>query len=206
MMKRDDGGKESLRKKRLGGMTLPEALVVLLILAVLCTCGFAAMGRVMVQSSARTIAVTFEALVAKVQTRAIQTRRYSGLVFEETDRGVEARPYRDGNWNGITRADIAAGRDTPLGPAVLLKGEAARIGVPENLTRDPAGAPLGPGDAVRFGRGDILSFGPTGTATPGSLYVACGPEEAWAFRVCGLNGRVRVYWWRNGLWTLQETR
>ena len=48
-------------------------------------------------------------------------------------------------------------------------------------------------DPVRFGRGDILTFSPLGTASSGTLYLrASRSGEQYAVRVLGVTGRVRV--------------
>jgi hypothetical protein len=54
------------------------------------------------------------------------------------------------------------------------------------------------GDAIRFGRSDILSFSPLGTATPGTFYLSGDGAQA-AVRVTGGSARVRLMIWR-GSW------
>ena len=187
------------------GMTLIEVVCAMAVTAMLLTIGLGALGRVLHQSATRSIVTTFRALVAEASTRAVMERSYVGVVFTTTDRGVFGRLYRDGDWDGITHADIRNNVDTPLGSAVRLKEPGATIGIPADLVRDPFGFRLRPGDGVRFGRGDILSFSPTATATPGSLYIEDkSGMEAWAFRVSGIGGRVRVFRWFAGSWSLVD--
>ena len=93
------------------------------------------------------------------------------------------------------------GTDRPLGSPIYLREGHAYLGLPEAVRTDPSGAPIPDEDPVRFGRGDILSFSPTGTSTPGSLYLRdVSGGEAWAFRVAGLDGRIRCYRWWKGKW------
>ena len=54
------------------------------------------------------------------------------------------------------------------------------------------------GDPIRFGRSDILSFSPLGTATPGTFYLVGDGAQA-AVRVTGGSARVRLMVWR-GNW------
>ncbi len=113
--------------------------------------------------------------------------------------------YRDGNANGITHEDIRRGIDRPMGSRILFDEARAFIGIPAAVTRDPMGKPLDNENPVKFGRGDILTFGPLATATPGSLYIReASGTVVWAFRVSGLGGRVRVFRWFKGQWKRWE--
>jgi len=108
--------------------------------------------------------------------------------------------YRDGNGNGIRQADTVSGVDPPLGARLRLRdwfaGTSIRIARP--LPPVDEGAMLTAGsDAVRLsGGGSILSSGPTGTMTSGTVYVAGGRREAFAIRVLGPTGRVRLFEYR----------
>jgi hypothetical protein len=53
-------------------------------------------------------------------------------------------------------------------------------------------------DPIRFGRSDIVSFSPLGTATPGTFYLA-GEEIQGAVRV-SVGARVRLLICRGGKW------
>jgi hypothetical protein len=100
--------------------------------------------------------------------------------------------YVDGNGNGVRTADIAAGVDPLRVPHQLLHH--AFTGVSFRL---PAGLPDVDGaigtveDGVRVGTSRILTLGPDGTATPGTLYVR-GRRAQYAVRVLGATGRTRV--------------
>jgi hypothetical protein len=139
--------------------------------------------------------------VAAASTRAIQEGRYVGIVFEDGPRGASGRLYADGDGDGILRDDIRRGVDRALGSAVVLRAERAYVGIPDGVTKDPMGKPLEGTDPVRFGRGEILSFSPVALATPGTLYLKETDDlEGWAFRVAGVDGRVRVFRWFEGKW------
>lgn len=186
------------------GVTLLETLIVAAIAGMLGVVAAGAVNRLLESSSTWSLAVTVKALIQEAATRAVIERQYVGLVVRQTEKGAYAQLFADGDWDGITSEDIASGKDKPLGSRFYLKEERAYLGIPEGATRDPEGAPLAGTDPVRFGRGDILSFSPTATATPGTLYIRDqSGKEGWAFRVAGLGGRVRAYRWWKGKWHLE---
>ena len=187
-------------KKELGSSVI-ETLVVLLVFGVLAAIAVSAMDRVLEQSSARSLVTRFTTLVNRAKTMAVVDRIYAGISFKDTPNGVEARIYKDGDNDGLSNEDLHRGVDSPIDDPVILKDGMAWVGLPSYIRSDPEGYPLTGDNAVRFGRGRLLSFSPTATATPGSLYVECGSKEVWAFRVAGIGGRVRVFCWRNGFWT-----
>ena len=90
-----------------------------------------------------------------------------------------------------------------------------RVGPPRQLTTGSgdvrvginAGTPkmppdtgmLDPNDPIQFGRSNMLSFSPLGTATPGTFYLA-GPNAQAAVRVAPGSARVRLMICRGGGW------
>jgi hypothetical protein len=108
--------------------------------------------------------------------------------------------YRDGDGDGVRNDDLARGVDPQVTRPRQLATFGSRIGF-----GFPAGAtpsdPSDPGsrldrldDPIRFNRSDLASFGPLGTATPGSLYLTDGRRLAMV-RVQNRAGRVRVMRW-----------
>jgi type II secretory pathway pseudopilin PulG len=109
--------------------------------------------------------------------------------------------YRDGDGDGVRSPDVASGRDPQVGPSdrtLAHFGRGVRFGFPQT---DPRKAPLrDPGgrrltrldDPIRFNNSDIASFGPTGTATPGSLYLTAHRGTLACVRVTSRTGRIRV--------------
>ncbi|HEX2165512.1 MAG TPA: GspH/FimT family pseudopilin [Thermoanaerobaculia bacterium] len=105
--------------------------------------------------------------------------------------------YRDGDGDGVLARDVRSGDDPRIGGtgrALAHTGTGIRLGFPPVADlRDPSGARLGRrDDPVRFNRSDVASFGPTGTATPGSLYLTDGRDGLACVRVTSRTGRVRV--------------
>lgn len=190
-------------QQREKGSSLLEGLFAAAALGMAAVLAVGGLGRIAGQSATRSLATEVKALVAEAGTRAVCERTYVGIVFSEHAGGVCARLYRDGDADGVTKEDIRRGIDRPLGSSRPLRQPWARVGIPPAVRTDPSGNPLPPDDPVRFGRGNTLSFSPTFTATPGTLYLRDAEgKEAWAFRAAGIDGRLRLYRWFKGEWTL----
>jgi len=184
------------------GFSLLETLVVSALMGLMALVVMGSTERLMEQSSTRALNQVVKGLVGQAACRAAMERIYIAVAFEEGEAGANARLYADGDGDGITREDIGRGMDRPLGAPVFLHEGRAYLGLPSAVKTDPAGNPLNGQDPIRFGRGSILSFSPVGTSTPGSLYLrAVSGKEAWAFRVAGIDGRIRTYRWWKGKWS-----
>jgi hypothetical protein len=98
----------------------------------------------------------------------------------------------------FTETHVASGRDPQVGPAgrtLAHFGRGVRFGFPQTAgpLRDPGGRRLARlDDPLRFNNSDVASFGPLGTATPGSLYLTAGDGTLACVRVTSRTGRVRV--------------
>jgi len=133
---------------------------------------------------------------------AIRTGVYTGIRFERLEDGrVFYSVYSDGNTNGVRSVDIASGQDRRIAGPYPLSGGApsVRVGINPGVPNLPPETGELSGDPVRFGRSDILSFSPFGTATPGTFYLAGDSAQA-AVRVNGGSARVRLMLWRGGRW------
>ncbi len=191
-------------EKKERGASLLEGSLVALMVGMAVVTGVGAAGRLQDQAASRALAQEVKALASEAVFRAVVERTHVGLVFREGAEGVWARLFRDGDGDGISAEDIRRGVDRPLSSPFRLREAGARTSIPAAVTVDPAGRPLPPGDPVRFGRGETLSFGPLGTATPGTLYLASGDgREVFAFRTAGVDGRIRVFRWFRGRWSPQ---
>jgi hypothetical protein len=145
-----------------------------------------------IQAAARLVAIQ----IRMARARAVRDGAHVGLVFHAEARGVVFRMHRDGNGNGVRRLDIDRGIDLPLGGPVRLGEWFAGTGfrIPLDLPSIDGGPALAAGsDAIRLaGGGSILSCNPSGAATAGTLYVSNVRGDAFAVRVLGSTGRVRV--------------
>ena len=139
-----------------------------------------------------------------LRARSIAVRRatQTAIRFERGTDGLDYfRLYADGNHNGVLSTDIAVGIDAPLGPALRLDGRAprVRVGINAGVPAIPPDSGTLAGDAIRFGRSNMLSFSPLGTATPGTFYLAGEGIQA-AVRVTGGTARVRMLVCRGRRW------
>jgi hypothetical protein len=133
---------------------------------------------------------------------AVRSSVYTAIRFERRDDGsVFYAVYADGDEDGVLTEDIRSGRDRLVSGPFPLSGGApgVRVGINPGVPAPPPDRGELSGDPVRFGRSDILSYSPLGTATPGTFYLAGDAAQA-AVRVTGGSARVRLMIWRGGRW------
>jgi len=147
-----------------------------------------------VRSAAAFVASRFRLARLEAVNRAANV----GVVFDLVNGRWQLRACRDGNGNGLRRADIASGADPcfdgphefrALFPGVDIAVDARLVG--------PAGEPGNP-DPVRLGTPDIASFSPTGSCTSGSVFLRSTRGQQLAIRVAGANGRLRLFRFDDG--------
>ena len=196
---------EMLEDEMENGFTLIEIMVVLIIMSVMFLISVSAIGAIKEHAASSSLVATFQAVTSEARSRAISENVCFGISFTEAGNRVSARLYKDGDGDGITGDDIRRGRDKAVSMAEPLANEGSTIALPAGVKVDPTGKPLKGQDAVRFGNGDILTFTPRATATPGTLYINEGvSDNGWAVRVAGIDGRIRVYRLKNGIWEEKE--
>jgi hypothetical protein len=132
---------------------------------------------------------------------------YTAIRFEKVGAAWQYSVYADGDSDGVQAADIASGRDTRIeGPFPLDSGApGVRVGINPGVPAPPPDTGmLDPhGDPIKFGPGDMLSFSPLGTATPGTFYLAGETRQAMV-RVTGGSARVRLMICRANKWLEQS--
>jgi prepilin-type N-terminal cleavage/methylation domain-containing protein len=196
---------ERLKDEGEEGFTLIESMVVLIILTVLFIISVSTIAAMKEKSIAETLVRTFQALTSEARARSIAEGVNFGIVFKEKNGEVWATIYKDGDFDGITTQDITKGIDKAVSQPELLTKESARIAIPEGVTKDPSNNKLNGQDAIRFGKGDILTFSPKATATPGTLYISEGlGDDGWAIRVTGIDGRIKIFRCKNKKWSEYE--
>ncbi len=184
------------------GATLAESLVVLAIAGLAATVAAANLAALRRGSALASSCRRVHALVVRARTLAVTGGAATSLVFERGPHGYRCFVARDGDGDGVNRRDIARGTDELLSPVEELEDRPAGLGIlPGVRVPDPSGRGRlrgDPGDPVRAGRGDIVTFTPRSTATPCTIYFTDARERMRAIRVFGPSARVRVLEWRRG--------
>jgi hypothetical protein len=131
----------------------------------------------------------------RARLEALKRARSVAVRIELIDERTRFRLYVDGNGNGVLQKDIDRGVDVPLTPATWLDEQPGHVALRVNQSiKVVSGAGvLAPGDdPLHIGNTALLAFGPAGSATSGTLYVARHQGPQMAIRVFGATGRVRV--------------
>lgn len=187
---------------RASGHSLLELLFVMLILGILLSFGLPSVQAYRESAQLEGAADVFKGEFRKARSMAIASGRYTAIVFEGEDDGATFALYRDGNGNGVRRADIRAGRDVLVSGPFPLTGNVSGVHVAVHAGTPaipPESGTLGP-DPIRFGSSNILSFSPLSEATPGTFYLAGAHGLQAGVRVTGGSSRVRVMICRGGTW------
>ena len=188
-----------------GGFSLTELLVTLALVGLFVVAAAPALGgalsRGRVAAAARDLAGEF----ARLRSTAVVSHRRVGLRLTWSGDRYSYGEYVDGDGDGIRTDDIASGRDRLVGALRDLPSRYS--GIDFGLLADavPAIPPrrgvLAPhDDPVRFGRSDIVTFTPGGTASSGTLYISDGRESLMAVVLYGRTGRIRVWRFDRSSW------
>ena len=188
-------------KNRKAGFSLHELTVVCGVLGLLTAVGLPNFKAYSVRAHLYGATRVFQGEFNKARSMAVRGSVYTAIRFERLDEEPQFSVYADGNRNGVRSADIARGIDRRIAGPFPLHGGApgVRVGILPGLPAAPPDhGPLIGDDPIRFGKSDILSFSPLGTATPGTFYLA-GEEIQGAVRVT-TGARVRLLLCRGGRW------
>jgi prepilin-type N-terminal cleavage/methylation domain-containing protein len=186
------------------GFSLVEALVVVAVLATAVAVGFPWFRAWSAEAHLLGAGQAFRSEFRKARSLAVLYNRYTAIRFERRLEGDAYAVYVDGNDNGVRSVDIRSGIDRLVaGPFPLTAGApGVRVGFNPGTPAVPPARGTLEGDPIRFGRSDILSFSPLGTATPGTFYLAGDGIQA-AVRVTGGSARVRLMIWRGDPWRVR---
>lgn len=186
------------------GYTLIEMVVVVAILAVVVASAAPSLKAYAAEAQPLGAGRVFKGEFRKASSMAVKLNVETAIRFEQAADGIYYYSvYADGNRNGVLAGEIRSGKDRRLsGPFRLDAGlTGVRLGINPGVPAiPPERGTLDPGDPIRFGRSNMLSFSPMGTATPGTLYLA-GEWAQVAVRVTGGSARVRLMVFRSGKWT-----
>jgi prepilin-type N-terminal cleavage/methylation domain-containing protein len=192
------------------GFTLAELLVVLAVLGIAVAVGLPSAAAIRESGRAEAAARLLASRLSEQRFKSVATHQTRGLQFRRLPSGWAFREVADGNGNGLRTAELTRGVDRVLGPDVSLGAlvEHVAIGIPPGgpYPEAPPGAQLlaAGDDPVRFGASDLVSFGPYGTTSSGTLYVNDGRAGLCAVVLFGPSSRLRVWRWipQERRWTL----
>ena len=183
------------------GITLPESLVALAILAaaaiIAVPAGADLLSSARAEAGARQMGARFRAL----RFKSVAVRRYRGLLFERRGPAWVYFEVEDGNGNGLRTAEVRSGVDRTISGPHRLEDEVEKAtpGVPPGgpfSEVPPGGDRLDEtSDPVQFGRSKLVSFSPDGSASSGTLYVTDRRNGLAAVVLYGPTARVRVWRW-----------
>ena len=144
-----------------------------------------------------------EGRIMNARATAVRQSTRIGLRFEAVGTDWRIGEYADGNANGVRATDIASGVDSAIAPAEFLSGLFPGVGFGlHSGVPDVDGSRSSGVDGLRIGSSGILTLGPDGTASSGTLYVR-GRRGQYAVRILGITGRTRVLRFHpgTGQWT-----
>ena len=141
-----------------------------------------------------------EGRVMDARMQALRRSARVGLRFEPVNGEYRFAEYLDGNGNGVRTTEIAAGIDMELAPRQFLRDQfpGVSFGLLPNIPDVDGSRAMSESDGVRVGTSRILTLGPDGTATSGTLYVHSRRAQ-YAIRVLGATGRTRLLRFDPGL-------
>ena len=185
------------------GFSLLEVLLVTSIVATLAAVSIPVTAGALDELRTSMAARYLEGRIMNARATAVRRSTRIGLRFEPVGNDWRIGEYSDGNGNGIRATDIASGVDSEVAQAEFISrlfpgvGFGLHSGVPDVDGSRSSGA-----DGLRIGASGILTLGPDGTATSGTLYIR-GRRGQYAVRILGITGRTRVlrFYPGTGQWT-----
>jgi type II secretory pathway pseudopilin PulG len=182
---------------RARGTSLLEVLLVLSLAAIVGTSLLGAYLATRDDARGRGAARSVAMRVAAVRLDALRRGAATGLIIEPLGGDFTIQSVVDGNGNGVRRDDIAAAVDPIVGPPFRLTDDfpGVRFAVGESLPPiDGDGPDLAAGaDPIQIGSSSIVAFGPSGSGSSGTLYLAGAGRRQYAVRVFGPTGRIRIF-------------
>jgi type II secretory pathway pseudopilin PulG len=178
----------------MSGHTLVELIVVLAVIGAVLIAAVPTVTAGLDGAKARGAAFYVSSRFALARTLAVQRHANVALRFEPEGSAFRVRTIVDANGNGVRTSEIGAGIDVPILPDERLDHlfGGVRYGFIDDA-RLIDGTPVAAGDdPVRFGRSDMLVFTPSGTATPGTIYLRGRDRTQYAVVVLGATGRTRI--------------
>ena len=182
-----------------GGLTVLELLFTLALSASLVAVAVPLTTEVTDELRAGMAARYLEGRIMDARMHALRRSTRVALRFEQSGNDYQFAEYADANGNGVRTADITAGVDEQITPPQVLGHLFSGVvfGLPAGVPDVDGVATSSAGDGVRIGTSRILTLGPDGTATSGTLYLH-GRRALYAVRILGATGRTRVLRFHSG--------
>jgi hypothetical protein len=133
------------------------------------------------------------ALVQATRTEALKRGVHVALVFQASGLDLRFAAFADGNYDGVRSADVAAGIDRQVSAWVRISDQfpSAAFGIAPGVTDPESGSAL-TGGPLKLGGSSVLSFGPAGSSTSGTVYLRGPALQQYAVRLLGATGRCRL--------------
>ena len=175
------------------GFTILELLFALAIAGTLTAVAVPRGLRTLDEFRTRSAARYLAARLADARIGAVKRSAAMGLRFHPATPDYLITVVADGNGNGLRTYDIERGVDRTLTAAESIGARfpGVTFGIPAGVP-DVDGASSHGGDGVRVGASRLLSMGPDGSSSSGTLYLQGRDRSVYAVRVLGATGRVRV--------------
>lgn len=138
-------------------------------------------------------------LFAAERFRSVAVHRARGFWFERVADGWRWHEVVDGNGNGLRTAEIRDGTDATVAGPFRLEDRVSRVrlgipgGGPYPDIPPRRGVLHEEDDPVRFGRSDVVSFAPLGSASSGTIFVTDGERGLCGVVLFGPTARLRVW-------------
>lgn len=199
----------SNRPRRNRAFTLIDLMVAMAVFGMLAALATPSFQRMHDGLELRLAAEEVAGVMRQARQHAITHNVHVGVKFttDEETGFVYMHLYRDGDGDGVRNHDIDSGDDKPVSvPQPLAHvGQRVHFGFPSGpMPRNVGGhgTLTGRDDPIRFNQSDIASFGPLGTATPGTVYLTDGSLRVAAVRISSRSGRLHLYFWNRdqGVW------
>ena len=133
------------------------------------------------------------ALVHATRAEALRRGVHVALVFQPSGLDFRFAMFADGNYDGVRSADMTAGIDRQVSAWVRIGDQFPRaaFGIVPGVPDPDSGSALA-GSPLKLGGSSLLSFGPAGGATSGTVYLRGPAEQQYAVRLLGSTGRSRL--------------
>jgi type II secretory pathway pseudopilin PulG len=184
------------------GHSLVELIVAMAIFMTLAAIAAPTLRAYSVDAQLIGVARQFKQQFLLARSLAVRSGVETAIRFEVRSDATYYSVYEDRNFNGVLSIDIEHGVDTRVaGPFLLTNGAPdVRVGINSGVPAvPPQSGTLSTDDPIRFGRSNMISFSPMGTASPGSFYLAGVGQQA-AVRVSPSTARVSVLICRGKTW------